>query len=228
MFRIPLNILVVGPSGSGKTVFVLELLKPPRCYFRPVPKQLHYCCGARQSLLETLRDRHHVKMHKGLPTTADLHQWFGHEGGILVLDDLIAEGGNDKQVLDLFTKHSHHKNITVIYLCQDMFPREKYAKTINGQAHYILAFKSPRDQLGVKHLLLQAFPSHWKDVMDVFDKVTCHPFRYMMLDLHPASDDCMRVFANLLNRECITRGYCIKENVTPERPVRRSRDRRRA
>ena len=163
MFCTPSNILVVGPSGSGKTVFVSELLKEPHRYFRPVPKRVHYCYGAMQPLLQTLRDDYKVGLHEGLPTMTDLTRWFGNDGGILVLDDLMAEGGNDKQVLDLFTKHSHHRNITVIYLCQDMFPRKKYAKTINRQAHYIVAFKSPRDKLGLKNLLLQAFPNRWKD-----------------------------------------------------------------
>ena len=211
MFRTPSNILVVGPSGSGKTVFVLELLKEPHRYFRPVPKRVHYCYGAMQPLLQTLRNDYKVGLHEGLPTTTDLTRWFGNDGGILVLDDLMAEGGDDKQVLDLFTKHSHHRNITVIYLCQDMFPREKYAKTINRQAHYIVAFKSPRDKLGLKNLLLQAFPNRWKDVMEVFDRATRRPFGYIMLDLHPASDDRMRVFADLLHKEGITKGYRIKE-----------------
>ena len=126
MFRTPSNLLVVGPSGSGKTVFVSELLKEPHRYFRPFPKRVHYCYGAMQPLLQTLRDDYKVGLHEGLPTTTDLTRWFGNDGGILILDDLMAEGGNDKQVLDLFTKHSHHGNITVIYLCQDMFSREKY------------------------------------------------------------------------------------------------------
>ena len=224
MFRTPSNLLVVGPSGSGKTVFVTELLKDPPRYFHPVPQRLHYCYGARQPLLETLRDEYGVQMHEGLPTANDLSQWFGNEGGILVFDDLMTEGGNNKEVLDLRTKHSYHQNITVLYLCQDMFPREKYAKTINHQAHYIVAFKSPRDQLGLKNLLLQAFPSRWKDVMDVFDRVIHRPFGYMMLDLHPASDDAMRVFANLLHKEGLTRGYRLKENAAPERRYAR-RDR---
>ncbi|PFX12839.1 hypothetical protein AWC38_SpisGene23135 [Stylophora pistillata] len=42
-------------------------------------------------------------------------------GGLLVMDDLMTEGGDDKEVLDPFTKHSRHRNITVIYLCQDVF-----------------------------------------------------------------------------------------------------------
>ena len=164
-----------------------------------------------QPLLQALRDDYKVGLHEGLPTTTDLTRWFGSEGGILVLDDLMAEGGNDKQVLDLFTKHLHHRNITVVYLRQDMFPREKYAKTINRQAHYIVAFKSPRDKLGLKNLLLQAFPNRWKDVMEVFDRATRRPFGYIILDLHPVSDNRMRVFADLLHKEGITKGYCIKE-----------------
>ena len=86
-----------------------------------------------------------------------------------MLDAFMAEGCNDKQVLDMFTKYSHHRNITVIYLCHDMFPRE-YAKFINRQAHYTVVV--PRDKLGLKNLLLQAFPNRWKDVMEVFDRAT--------------------------------------------------------
>ena len=129
-----------------------------------------------------------------------LQKWFP-KGGLLVLDDLMAEGGEDKELLDLFTKHSHHPNITVLYLCQDMFPPGKYAKSISRNAHSIVAFKNPRDQLGMKNLLLQAFPTCWQDMMDVYQKVTERPFRYTVLDLHPASDDSKRVFSHLLTHE---------------------------
>ena len=81
-------------------------------------------------------------------------QGMGPKGGLLVLDDLIVEGGEDKELVDLFTKHSYHQNIIVLYLCQDMFPPQKYAKSISWNAHYIKAFKSSRDQLGMKNLLL--------------------------------------------------------------------------
>ena len=41
-----------------------------------------------------------VKFHEGVPDTDQLKTWFP-KGGLLVLDDLMAEGGNDKRVLDL-------------------------------------------------------------------------------------------------------------------------------
>ena len=50
----------------------------------------------------------------------NLTKWLGPtRGGVLVLDDLMEEGGQDKRVLDFFTKDSHHRNITVLYLTQD-------------------------------------------------------------------------------------------------------------
>ena len=47
--------------------------------------------------------------------------------------------------------------------------------------------------------------------MEVFDRAKRRPFGYIMLDLHPASDDRMRVFADLLHKEGIAKGYRIKE-----------------
>jgi len=101
-----------------------------------------------------------VKFHEGVLDTDQLKTWFP-KGGLLVLDDLMPEGGNDKRVLDLFTEHFHHQKVTVLYLCH-MFPSGKYAKTISRNAHYITAFKSPRDQLGMRNLLLQALPTQWQ------------------------------------------------------------------
>ena len=111
-----------------------------------------------------------VQFHEGVPTTFHLQKWF-LKGGLLMLGYLMAEGGEDKELLDLFTKHSHHQKLTVLYLCQDMFPPGKYAKTISRNAHYIIALKNPIDQLGIRNLLLQAFSTYWGDVMYMYQKV---------------------------------------------------------
>ena len=58
-----------------------------------------------------------VEFFEGVPTHDDLKKWLGdQQGGILVLDDLMLEGGDDKDILNLFTQHSHHLNVTVFYL----------------------------------------------------------------------------------------------------------------
>jgi len=137
-----------------------------------------------------------IKFHEGVPDTDQLKTCFP-KGRLLVLDNLMAKGGNDKRVLDLFTKHSHHQNVTVFYLCQDMFPPGKYAKGISRNVHYIVAFKNPRDQLGMRNLLLQAFPTQWQVLQDTFQRLTERPFVYMVLDLHPGSLDNQRILSHL-------------------------------
>ena len=44
-----------------------------------------------------------VKFYQGIPDTKLLPKWFP-KGGLLIMDDLMEEAGNDKRVLDLFTK----------------------------------------------------------------------------------------------------------------------------
>lgn len=157
-FKSPSSIFIVGPSGCGKTCSTKSLLLQHLDELFASPRAvIHYCYGAWQDGFREMH-QHGIKSHDNLPDEKQLKQWFPKDGGLLVMDDLMTEGGDDKEVLDLFTKHSHHRNITVIYICQDMSPPGKYAKSISRNAHYVVAFKNPRNQLGFKHLLLQAFP----------------------------------------------------------------------
>ena len=121
-FHTPSSLMIAGPSGSGKTVFTTKLLLDNPELFADPHQDVHYCYGSWQKGFDPLK-KAGVRFHEGIPDSDALPQWFP-EGGVLVLDDLMDEGGNDKRVLDLFTKHSHHRNITVTYLCQDLFPTE--------------------------------------------------------------------------------------------------------
>lgn len=157
-FETPCSILVAEPSGSGKTEFTADLLLHNLDLFTHKPHTIHYAYGSWQPGFQVMRKRG-VKFSEGVPTEDDLDKWFPKgKGGVLVMDNLMSEGGNEKTVVDIFTKHSHHRNITVLYLCQDLFPPGKFAKTINRNVHYILAFKNPRDTSGLRTLLQQAFP----------------------------------------------------------------------
>ena len=207
MIRHPCNTLVGGPSGCGKSTWTRGLLRHADELMHPPPRVKHYCYGAWQPAFDEMKQEK-VQFHEGLPTSEELDQWFGPtQGGLLVLDDLMDEGANDKRVLDLFSKHSHHRNISVLFLCQDLFPPGKFAKTISRNAHYIVAFKNPRDQVGMRTLTLQAFPNDWSHVMNIFRECTQRPFGYLMLDLHPASDDRYRLFTNVLPEEGPTETY---------------------
>ena len=177
-FNTPSSMMIVGPSGCGKTVFTTKLLLDHPDLFETPPKKIYYCYGSWQDGYKRMK-QHGIRFHEGIPDSELLPVWFP-KGGLLVLDDLMEEGGNDKRVLDLFTKHSHHQNVTVIYLCQDMFPPGKFAKSISRNAHYIVGFKNPRDHWGCAIYCCKPFPLDGKRCKTRFERspnahlVTCY------------------------------------------------------
>ena len=201
MIRHPSSVIIAGPSGSGKTELVEHWLRDQNL-FQVKPRKIVYAYDRWQPRFDRMQKKEGIQFYRGVPDPRQLTQWFGRtRGRVLVLDDLMEEGGQDKRVLDLFTKDSHHRNITVLYLTQDLFPPGKFAKTINRNAHYIVAFKNPRDQTGIRTVLLQAFPDRWRQVLRLFKRLTSRAFGYLMLDVHPASDDRYRLWSHLTPRE---------------------------
>ena len=66
-----------------------------------------------------------VQFHKGVPESHHLKAWFS-KCKLLVFDDLMTEGGEDKEVLDFFTKHSHHvvlmlRHVSTWEICLDYY-----------------------------------------------------------------------------------------------------------
>ena len=96
-----------------------------------------WCYGVNlPTTFKRMRKEQGIHFYEGIPDTNLLDKWYKKSnGGILVLDDLMREGSDEQRVLDLFTKDSHHRKITVIYMTQDMFPKGKFAKTISRNAH---------------------------------------------------------------------------------------------
>ena len=77
-------------------------------------------------------------------------------GQSMVVDDLMEETGIDKRVLDLFTKESHHRGITVLYLCQDLFPPGRFAKTLPAERPLRHRNQESVQQYKVKHVSLSS------------------------------------------------------------------------
>ena len=212
-FHTPSSILVMGPSGCGKTVFTEKHLLETLSCLKPLLPKCIIVLERGKTDFSPCKHRG-VMFHEDFPDHQALVYWFPQGQGVTMLDDLMDKGSNDKRVLDLFTKHSHHQNVTVLYLCQNMFPVGKYAKSISRNAHFIVALKNPQDQLGVRNVLLQSFPTSWKDSLETFHHATARPYGYLMLDLHPASSDQQRLLRHLLKDEGWTRNYQKRRDQT--------------
>ena len=119
--------------------------------------------------------------------------------GILILDDLMRNCSDDERILDLFTKVSHHCDVTCIYLTQNLFPPGKFSRSISLNAHYVITFNNPRDTLGFRTLAQQAFAGRVPYVWESFQDATSKPFGYLLMDLHPRTPNIQRLRTNILS-----------------------------
>ena len=141
MIRQPASVIIAGPSGSGKSELVQNLLREKKLYYPP-PQKMVYCYDRWQPRFDRMKKHSKVIFYKGLPPEGALVKWFKPEHhGILILDDLMEESGNDKRVLDLFTKDSHHRGITALHLTQDLFPPANLPKPLTAMRIMLFASK---------------------------------------------------------------------------------------
>jgi hypothetical protein len=120
---------------------------------------------------------------------------------LIVLDDLMAQSSKGKRIADLFTNGSHHRNLSIIYIVQNIFHQGKEMRNISLNAHYIVLFKSPRDKQQISMLDRQVNPGKVQEFMRSFEDATSRPHGYLMLDLKPTTDDQDRLKINVFPGE---------------------------
>src|SRR5215831_2194267 len=125
-FQHPFTAVVSGPSGSGKKTFVARFIQSANLMICPPPRKNFYCYASWQPLFERL---HGVTFHEGLPDKSQLS-----DGMLLILDDMMDS--IDQRVVDIFTEHSHHVGVSVLFLTQNIFNKNLRTMTLN--AHYIV------------------------------------------------------------------------------------------
>jgi hypothetical protein len=113
----PFISVISGPTGSGKSVFVRRFVHNIKHMMTPIPDRILWCYGEYQTFYVTVDG---VDFQQGLP---DLDTLDPREKHLIILDDLMDE--RDQRVASLFTKKSHHRNISVMYIVQNLFHREE-------------------------------------------------------------------------------------------------------
>ena len=93
-----------GPSQSGKTEFVLRLLESKDELFRNPLNKVLWCYGIHNPNLQAHLQSKGYRVHRGLPTEADI---VPHS--ICILDNLLIESENSKEVTNICTRAAHRK-----------------------------------------------------------------------------------------------------------------------
>jgi len=138
---------VSGPSVSGKSSFTLLLLQhfDSLCTDSDFRGGIIWYCSEKSAVprQKLVAIRKNVSFHEGVP------QNFCDGQGrpcLIILDDLLNEVYS-KDVCDLFTKGSHHRNISVILITQNPFHQGRFCRDISLNAKYSVALKNVTDKI---------------------------------------------------------------------------------
>src|SRR5689334_13571672 len=108
VFRHPFTGNLCAPSGSGKTHLLRKILLNYKHTTTIEDIKVLWCFGVDQELYKKPVGDIKIDYFNGLPQISDLSGY-----NCLVLDDLGREVGGNEEMLDLFTRESHHRKISV-------------------------------------------------------------------------------------------------------------------
>ena len=205
-FQHPASMMVVGPTQSGKSYFVEQLLSSKRIKY-PSRKttKIQWFYTQWQPLYERIQSTlgKSITFTQGLPVVNDnLEDINDQVHNLWVFDDLMEEAVQSPLISQLFTR-GRHRNLSVILLLQNMFPKGKFNTNISRNALYMVLFRSPSDRKQMDIMAERTFAKDRLKFMSAYMKETEKPYGYIILDNHPKPASEKQVIANVFGN-CYT------------------------
>lgn len=205
-FQHPCTILVAGPTGGVKTRFVERTLLTRK--ITPFPSRLVWVYSEMQPAYEDLvflfrNQIDFINAEQLLDDPVRGYDSFKPETrNLLVLDDQLSDSLQNKRLRALisriFTQGSHHKNLSVILIVQNMYEQaQHFLRTLNLNTHYTVLFNNPRDNTQIRTLASQMFPKHNDWLLRSFEKLNAQPFAYLVFDCKNGTPKRYRVRTNI-------------------------------
>ena len=189
-FKAPFTACLSAGTKCGKTVWAQKFIKHASTLIHPPPEKIYWAYGEWQDcynqfppdivLIEGIPDLDVFKSDKATPK-------------LLICDDLMQSYGNKNkaELCQLFCQGSHHWNLSILHIVQNLFFNNLRNARINS--HYIILLKNPSDRLQLLNLARQIFPGKQKGMVEAFDDACAERFGYLLLDLEPSTSDDMRL-----------------------------------
>ena len=197
-FTSPTTLAISGTTGSGKTSLMFKIIQHKDELFSTPPKKIMYCYGVWQSIFDEMEENLGIIFQNGLPSESVIDKFVDGNHNVIILDDLMDQVVQNANVQNLFTRGSHHKNLTIIYINQNMFCQGKCARTMNLNTHYMILLRNPRDVSQVSVLGKQT--GLGKQLVEAYQDALSKPYGYLVVDLSPHSSD-FKLKTNILPDE---------------------------
>lgn len=166
----------------------------------PPIDEIIWCYGIYSPQLKSLKEEFGslIKMHKGVPSLAYLERKVAderkeHKRRLIVFDDLM---GSD--VSSYFSMGSHHLDLSVVYVVQNVFHQSKEMRNVFLNAHYKILFHNPSDLVQLTHLSSKMFPRQPHFLQGVMKEVRDrNTHAYLVIDVHPRTSQDLRVWSDV-------------------------------
>lgn len=188
MFKAPFTSIISGGTGTGKTKWLLKFIKYAKDLINPEPSHILYAYSEiNEDILELKKNG--VETFNGVPSKEEIMA--RPKNTLLILDDLVGEIKPD--FLDtIFTRGSHHWNVSVVLLTQNLY--DKNIKTARTNAHYLILMKNPQGLLQIRTLGSHLFTGMQQYFLEAYkDAVQEHEFGYLVLNMHPNTESELRL-----------------------------------
>ncbi len=197
-FKSGCSIFITGCTMSGKSTLTYKLLQNiNKMFTKPIPQRILYCYGVYQPLFDEMKQTiPNIKFHQDLPELEDVT-----DNTLIILDDLISKAVKNDAVEGIFTQGCHHRGITIILISQNLYPQGKSAKTIQINTSYLILLQNLRDRSSLQILNRQIFPHYHQFLSKCFEDAMKEKYGYLVIDLHPHSNDKTRVRSHIFPGE---------------------------
>ena len=214
----PFTLLIAGKTKCGKTHLLLHILRHWRYFTDDVggffTKKIYWFYGTaaeeQMSEVKEIFDGFRTELHdeEEQPTLHFQHADFKSEeckrlldnieNAIIVLDDLMVEMSSTPQLASYFTRESHHKKICLIYLWQDIFPKQQFACSISKNTDYKILFDNPAAVKSVEIMLYQMFgkskaSSIFRTIQDYFLNSKKGSYPHVLFNVKPNQDSSTKI-----------------------------------
>lgn len=205
----PFTMIVAGPTSSGKTWWVTQLLANFQnvTTFKPSggrKTNVLWCYGQWQDLYSKPIPNTNTQHFKGLVNNNLKSVTHGPSPDVIVIDDLMNETVNDPMLANMFTRESHHQNVSVIFIIQNLYVQGKRIRDITLNTQYLVLMKTKRDMRQIINLGNSIMYGEAKYFKWAYIRATENmPYSYLFCHLHPKSNDTLKLCTWILPNESI-------------------------
>jgi hypothetical protein len=161
-----------------------------------------WCYGERNELqfenISTTCGGINIEFIEGIPCIQDITP---NERNLIIIDDLMDDAGKSTMISNLFTKGSHHRNLSVILIVQNLFHQGRHMRDISLNANYIVLFKNPRDSRQIVSLSSQIYPNSTGYLTSAYKQATERPHGYLIINLTQNASDTQRLVTGIFPPE---------------------------